>query len=172
VSFDANANYMELHCVLCKLIELDGPLFWLWCLFMLWSDYDAWLSSQIITQAGKCTKFPYWLIRWFVTPTSNNWQWFWVETGTELFFFCVVQVIMKCHHYWIPLVFLVVEMFSVDVDFSSMLLPYKHVCCNFQIAVPVWTHVLPLFCFWCTTGPMITEKHDKHMSANFHVDSA
>ena len=82
-------------------------------------------------------------------------------------FFCAVQVIMKCHHYWIPLVFLVVEMFSVDVDFSSMLLPYKHVCCNFQIAVPVWTHVLPLFCFWRTTGPMITEKHDKHMSETF-----
>ena len=40
-------------------------------------------------------------------------------------------------------------------------------CCNFQIAVPVWTHVLPLFCFWCTTGPMITEKHDKHMSETF-----
>ena len=172
MSFDANANYMELHCVLCKLIELDEPLFWPWCLFMLWSDYDAWLSSQIITRTGKCTKFPYWLVRWFVTPTSNNWQWFWVETGTELFFFVQYRLLwnvtfigyLLCS--WLLRCSLLMLISHLCFHLTNMF------CCNFQIAVPVWTHVLPLFCFWHTTGPMITEKHDKHMSANFHVDSA
>ena len=89
------------------------------------------------------------------------------HTGTESFF-CSTGYIMNVRT-------LLLDPIGIPGCWCSLLMLISHLCfrltnmfcCNFQIAVPVWTHVLPLFCFWHTTGPMITEKHDKHMSETF-----
>lgn len=66
------------------------------------------------------------------------------------------------------MVFLAVKTFFVDVDFSPMLFTLqKCVLVTFKLLFQFEPNVLPMFFSWQTTGPMITEKHDKHMSESF-----